>query len=152
KIVTTLKLQLAMQEIGNIVGKHTDNVEAYEAFLRGQGYYERFTKESNAQARQMFEKALALDPHYAEACAFLGWTHLIDWTFRWSADPQTLERALALGQQAVSLDASQPEAHSLLSWVYAQQQDYDRAIAEGERAIAADPNDADSYVYYAEAL
>ena len=72
KIVTTLKLQLTLEEQGYIVRKHTDNLEAYDAFLRGQGYHVRFTKEANAQARQLFEKAIALDPQYAEAYAWLG--------------------------------------------------------------------------------
>ena len=48
----------------------------------------------------MFEKAIALDPQYAEAYAWLGWTYWLEWVFRWSADPQTLERALALAQKA----------------------------------------------------
>ncbi len=52
KIVTTLKLQLTLQEQGYIVRKHTDNLEAYDAFLRGVEYFCRFTKEANAQARQ----------------------------------------------------------------------------------------------------
>jgi adenylate cyclase len=43
-------------------------------------------------------------------------------------------------------------AHSVLSWGYAQQQQFDQAIAEGQRAIALDPNNADSYVALAEAL
>ena len=121
-------------------------------FLRGVEYFWRFTKEANAQARQMFEKAVALDPQYAEAYAWLGWTYWLEWVLRWSADPQTLERALALAQQAVALDDSLPVAHSLLSMVYAQKQQYDQAIAEGERAIALDPNNADSYAWQAEVL
>ena len=116
KIVTTLKLQLTLQEQGYIVRKHTDNLEAYDAFLRGVEYYWRFTKEANAQARQLFEKAIALDPQYAEAYAWLGWTYWMEWVLRWSADPQTLERALALAQQALALDDSLPVAHSLLSY------------------------------------
>src|SRR5262245_60936014 len=57
KIVTTLKLQLTLQEQGYSVHKHTGNLEAYDALLRGVAYYWRFTKESNIQARQLFEKA-----------------------------------------------------------------------------------------------
>ena len=63
------------------------------------------------QARQMCEKAIALDPQYAEAYAALGGTYYLEWFFRWSQEPQTLEQALALAQQAVALDESLPDAH-----------------------------------------
>jgi len=152
KIVTTLKLQLTLQEQGYLVRKRTDNLEAYDFFLRGQESFWRFTKEVNVQARQMFEKALVLDPQYAEAYAFLGWTSWTEWIFRWSPDPQTLERAFELAQQALALDDSLPRAHSLLSNVHALKQQYDLAIAEGKRAIALDPNNADSYAFQAQAL
>src|SRR5262249_50422326 len=103
KIVTTLRLQLALEEQGHIVRRHTDNLEAYDAYLRGREYALRFTKETNVQARQMFEQALALDPQYAEAYAGLGATYWLEWVFRWSADPQTLGRTLALARQAITL-------------------------------------------------
>src|SRR5262249_46822036 len=50
KIATTLKLQLRLQEQGWVVRKHTDNLEAYDCFLRGVEYHWRFTKETTAQA------------------------------------------------------------------------------------------------------
>jgi adenylate cyclase len=149
KIVTTLKLQLTLEEHGVITRKRTDSLEAYDAFLSGYAYFQRSTKEANAQARQMFEKALALDPQYADACAHLSWTYWMEWVNRWNTDPQTLERALALAQQAVALDDSLPPAHLSLSWVYSAQQQYEQAIAEGERAMALDPNNADSYAHFA---
>jgi TolB-like protein/predicted Zn-dependent protease len=152
KIVTTLRLQLALQEQGYIVRKHTDNLEAYDTFLRGQEYYFRYTQEANAQARQLYEKAIELDPQYAEAYTNLGATYWREWVFRWSADPQNLERAFELTQKAVALDDSLPLAHSRLSDVYAQKQQYDQAIAEGERAIALDSNNADSYARQADVL
>jgi adenylate cyclase len=145
KIVTTLKLQLTLQEQGHVVHKHTDNLEAYDAVLRGQEYYWRITKEANIQARQMYEKAVALDPQYAEAYAWQGWTYWVEWTLG-NVDPQTLERMFEMAQKAAALDDSLPVAHSLLSIGYAQKQQYDQAVAEGERAVALDPNDADSYV------
>jgi tetratricopeptide (TPR) repeat protein len=152
KIVTTLKLQLTLEEHGIIARKHTDNLEAYDYFLRGLEYFWRFTKEANAQAQQLYEKAVALDPQYAEAYAWLSDTYYLAWVWRWSADAQTLERALALAHQAVALDDSLPIAHSLLSLVYALHQQYDQAVTEGERAVALDPNNADSYAQQAEAL
>src|SRR5262249_14851962 len=91
KIVTTLKLQLTVQEQGILVRKTTDNLEAYDYYLRGREHFNRYTQEANAQARQLFEKALALDPQYAEAYAFLGLTYEREWGFQWSQDPQTLD-------------------------------------------------------------
>jgi adenylate cyclase len=152
KIVTTLKLQLTLEEHGIIVRKHTDNLEAYDAFLRGVGYQVRYTKEANAQARQMYEKAIALDPQYADGYVQLGWTYCMEWEWRWSADPQTLGHAFELAQQALALDDSLPKAHSLLSRIYARQRQHDQAIAEVERAITLDPNNAESYAQQAEVL
>ncbi len=152
KIVMTLGLQLRLQEHGYIVRKHTDNLEAYDYLLRGIEPFFRVTQATNAQARQLWEKAVALDPQYAEAYAWLSNTYWQEWIFRWSADPQTLERAWALAQQALALDDSLPRAHSLLGFVYAAKQQYDQAIAEGERAIALDPNNADSYTMQANTL
>src|SRR3989449_3981774 len=53
QIVTTLKLQLTLEEQGYLVRKHTDNLEAYDYLLRGVGPFFRYTQETNAQARQM---------------------------------------------------------------------------------------------------
>jgi tetratricopeptide (TPR) repeat protein len=59
---------------------------------------------------------------------------------------------LALAQKALALDDSLPFAHSLLSLVYARKQQYDQALAEGERAIALEPSNAESYGWQAEVL
>jgi adenylate cyclase len=152
KIVTTLKLQLTLQEQGYIVRKRTDSLEAYDAFLRGMEYIFRLTKEDTLRARQMFEKAIELDHKYAWAYAQLSLTYSREWTFRWNTDPRTLEQAMVLAQQAVALDDSLPFAHSLLGFVYEQRQQHDQATAESERAIALDPNNADSYAWQAEVL
>jgi adenylate cyclase len=94
-----------------LVRKTTDNLEAYDLFLRGLESGNRFTKEANAYARQMFEKAVVLDPQYARAYAGLGLTYFLEWFNQWSRDPQALERAFALAQQAVTLDDSLAIAH-----------------------------------------
>jgi adenylate cyclase len=145
KIVTTLKLQLSLWEQGVLVCKRTDNLEAYDYFLRGIEYCCRFTKEANAQGRQMWEKAVELDPQYAEAYAWLGLAYWQAWFFQWSPDPQNLERAFALEQKALALDDSLPTTHFQLSNLYLSKKQYDQALAEAERAIALDPNYADAY-------
>ena len=145
KIRTTLQLQLTLWKQGTLVRKRTDNLEAYDYYLRGLGFYYRFTKEASAQARQLFEKAIALDPQYAEAYAWLGLTYYLERLLQWSQDLQVLERAFALAQQAVVLEDSLPYAHLLLSQVYLGKRQYEQAITEAEQTVALDPNSARGY-------
>src|SRR5229473_1620661 len=151
KIVTTLKLQLTLEEQGWVSRKRTDNLEAYDYYLRGLVAFD-FTKEGIAQARVLWEKAVALDPECAEAYAQLGRTYYWEWVYHWSADPQTPKRAFELERKAIALDDTLPMAHSRLSQLYSLERQYDQAIAEGEMAIALDPNNADSHMIQAQVL
>jgi TolB-like protein len=145
KIVTTLKLQFPLREQRVLERKTTDNIEAYDYFLRGAAYNWRLTKETNLQARQMFEKAIEVDPQYALACASLGWMYLNSWFFQWSPEPQTLEQAFALGQKALALDDSLPEAYLFLSNVSLYKRQHEQAITAAERCIALAPSRGECY-------
>ena len=145
KIVAALAVKLTEEEQERVWRRYTDNMEAYDYLLRGWEYWWRTTKEMNAQARQMFERAIELDPKYAAAYAALCWTYWMDWIMQWSQDPQSLERAFELAQRAIALDDSLPGAHQALGYVYLFKKQHEQAIAETERAIALDPNDADGY-------
>ena len=145
RIVTTLNLELTLVHQGWRFQRHTDNPEAYDDALRALEYLLTPTEDGNLKARQMFEKAIELDPKYASAYADLGFCYLEDWIFQSSNDPRTLDRALQLEQQAIALDDSRAAAHRILSEVYLQKKQYEQATAEAERAIALDPNSAASY-------
>ncbi len=152
KIVTALKVKLTKEEQETFRRAPTDNLEAYDYLLQGWAHSWRFTKEEVIQARQMFEKAIELDPQYAAAYANLALAHWWSWIWQWSQDPQTLEQAFALAQKAVALDDSLAVAHVALSNIYLWQKQHDKVIAEGERAITIDPNYADGYLRLAEIL
>jgi adenylate cyclase len=123
----------------------TSNLEAYDYYLRGWQLFLRTTKETNAQARQMFEKALELDPQYAGVYGGLGATYWIEWLSQWNADPQNLVRAEEIIQQAIVLDESLSRAHAGLGFLKMFQKQYAQATAEIERALALDPNSANNY-------
>jgi adenylate cyclase len=144
KIVSTLAVKLTKGEEDRLAGRYTDNLEAYDYALRGSEYYSRFTKEASAQAREMFQKAIQLDPDYALAYSRLGLTYLHEWTHGWSQDPQLLGRAFELAQKAIALDDTLPEAHRVLGDVYLWRKQHEEAIAELEKAISLNPNYADA--------
>ncbi len=98
RIVTTLNLQLTLwEEHGILARKRTDNLDAYDDFLRGLEYFWSSPKE----ARQMFEKAIELDPKYADAYAWLGYNYCVGWIFLLSPDPNALDRALQFAHGAL---------------------------------------------------
>ena len=147
KIVFALKVMLTPEEQARFRQAPTNNLDAYDSFLRGQAYFWRFTREANVQARQMFEQAIKLDPQYAGAYAILSWTYFIEWAFQWSQDPQLLAQGFAVAQRAVVLDDSLPLAHTMLGVFYLWQKQHEQAIAEGERAITLGPNYAEGYAW-----
>ncbi len=145
KIVKALEVKLTEAEQEQVARRYTDNLEAYDCFLRGRAYQERGSKESITQAREMFERAIELDPTFAGAYAILSYSYFRDWFSQWSEDPQALERAFEAAKKAVALDDSLPLAHTYLAWAYLWKKQHEKAIAEGERAIALDPNFAEGY-------
>jgi adenylate cyclase len=102
KLATTLKLQFSLLKQGGSIHKTTDNVEAYDYMLRGMAHLLPASKKDNLRSREFSEKALALDPQYATAYAYVGFTYYTEWMMKWSSDPQTLDRALEYGQKAVA--------------------------------------------------
>ena len=144
KIVTALAVQLADGEEERLRNKYTEDMEAYDFYLRGLDYLNRITEEGNVQARQMFERAVKADPGFAAAYAYMGCTHWAEWSLGWSQDPATLERAFELAQKGIALDDSTYEAYKILGEVYLWKKQYERAVAELEKCIALSPNNADA--------
>jgi adenylate cyclase len=153
KIVRTLRVEVTEVELERVRRIPTENLNAYESFYRGLEYYRRSSKSSNTQARRMFEKAIELDPRFSVAYVFLGHTYRRDWLYRWSQDPQTMERAFELAQKAIELNDSSIYAYELLGYIYLlKDRQHEQAIAMAEKVIALDPNYAGGYGLLAEIL
>ncbi len=152
QIVFALKVKLTPEEQARFKLAPTSNLEAYDYYLRGWQLWWHTTKETNAQAQQMFEKAIELDPQYAGAYAWLGVTYWIEWFSQWNVDPQNLVRAEERFQQAIVLDESLPIAHAGLGFLKMFQKQYAQATVEIERTLALDPNSAQGYTNLAYVL
>jgi adenylate cyclase len=152
RIVTTLNLQIILAQRGVLIPRETDNLEAYDDVLRGVEYRLSETRDGNVKARQMFEKAIELDPKYARGYAALGGNYFQGWIHLLNPDPNGLERAFQLLQQAIALDDALSPAHGLLAGIYVHKGQYDQAVTEAERGIALNPNSALGYFWLAEVM
>jgi adenylate cyclase len=156
KIVTTLDLyfklgERGIPEWGRTHG--TNNLEAFDDVLRGAWYAWSLTQEGNAKARTMFEKAIELDPKYADAYVCVGWTYFSDAWNGWTDRSQALQSASEMVQKALALDDSLPAAYQLLSQVDVfKGRHYERGITDAEQAISLDPNSAAGYYWLAQDL
>jgi adenylate cyclase len=153
RIVTTLNLQLTLEQQGVVVKKRTDNLEAYDDFLRAQEYTLSTTKDGDEKARQALEKAIVLDPKYSDAYAELGWVYFTDLLSQWNRDPHGFDQVFEAVQKAITFDDSNAFAYTMLSAAYMwSKRDYEQSLMAAQRAIAIDPNSAPAYVSLAYTL
>jgi adenylate cyclase len=152
QIVTALAPKLTAGEQSRPGRKETNSIDAYDHFLRGFALFYEYRKESNAMARQMFERAIALDPNYARAYVWLSWAYFIDWEFQWTEGPDALDRSYEAARKAVGLDDSLSDAHTVLGWTSLWKRQHEVALMELERAVSLDPNSEWAYAFLAQVL
>jgi adenylate cyclase len=143
EIVTALDVKLTHGEQARIWHRGTDNFEAWEYAVRGVSLYWRFTKGNIAKARELFKKAVDLDPMYTWAWTMLAWTHLVDARMGFSQSPvESFKRGDELAQKALALNDSDPDVNAQLGRIYLSKRQYDKAIATGKKAITLGPSNA----------
>jgi adenylate cyclase len=125
-----------------IKGKPTDQLDAYECVLQLSAYQSAPRPLEHARLRDALERVVKSDPSYAEAWASLCDIYLDEHRFDYNPRPNSLDRALEAAQRAVALDPTSQQAHHALANVYFSRHELDGALAETERAIALNPNDA----------
>ncbi len=156
KIVTTLAIKLTERERDQITQIETENTQAYDTFLKGWEQYQRQRPESFLSAIELFGEATRLDPGYSRAYAALSATYWQIYKRYWYPKfglPNPHEaRYIAEQYLAQAMKNPSPLSYQVAASIQAQQGFHDEAISNGERSIALDPNDADSYATLAGAL
>lgn len=145
-IVSTLAIQLTRDEESRLSRQQKTIPEAYDTLLRGLESFRRFTPETIAEGRKLFEKAIELDPNYARAHANIAFSYAISVFSGFSLDPKgDLETALRYGRKALALDPDVPQVHFSLGLVYWQLGEISEALSSIDTALKFDPNYADAY-------
>ena len=150
EIITALSLQLTPEEARRVAKRDTENLEAYDQFMRGRQQEAFFTRDSFVEAQKHYEKAVALDSGYAEAWARLAQIHALNGQFGWVDDFLSAnQRALSLVEKSLNLDPDNAFVRYGYSRILARESigQHDRAIEEAKKAIELDPNFADAYAW-----
>ncbi|MGD8727955.1 MAG: protein kinase [Gemmatimonadales bacterium] len=148
KIADALHLVLSEDERRELVQPPTDNVQAYEAYLRGRFFLHRFQKASVRHAKEMFEQAIGIDPEYA--LAFAGVADCCSFLYMYfDGSEENLEEADAASQQALELGPDCAEAHASRGLAVALSKRYEEAEAAFQKAIALNPSLFEAYYFYA---
>ena len=149
-VLESLGLALTEREEFRFLKPSTTNIEAYEAYLRGRKLYHKWTRQSVEFARQMFERALKIDPDFATAWAGLANVH-VD-LFRWGRNPRDLEEAQRASECALKLNPNSAEAHVSVGQALAIKRRYAEAAIAFDRAIKEDPTLFEAYYLYGRLL
>ncbi len=144
-IVEALEIKLTPTQQRSIQKKATTgNMDAYDFYLRGRYFFER--GEGN-HARQMFEKAIELDPEFALAWAGAADSHV--WMYMWGGGtPENLEKADEFSRKALELAPETAEAHASHGYVLSMNSQYAEAENEYRSAIDLNPQLFESYYYF----
>jgi adenylate cyclase len=153
KIITAMQVKLTEGEQARSAAKGTNNLDAYLKCMQANDYHIKLNPESNALAKQLAEKAIALDPEYAWAYYALGRAHHLDVWLRVSKSPkQSIAKAMELLQKAIVLDDTLAEPHGRLGFLFSMIRQYDKGVAEAEKAVDLNPNSATAHFFLGKTL
>src|SRR6266481_4512816 len=134
KIAEALRVTLSPEELEALAVKPTENLQAYDLYLRGKRYARRQTRQDLEFALQMFENAVTLDPSFALAYAACANACAMYYSF-FSRDEVWVERAREASGKAVALRWDLPETHVSQAWVLYAAGLYDEAVRMVKKAI-----------------
>jgi TolB-like protein/Tfp pilus assembly protein PilF len=150
-IAQALKVTLGPPTVRGAVRAPKVDVQAYDLYLRGRKFFYQFRQQGFEFARQMFARAIVIDPSYARAyagvadcCSFL--------YMYFDSSEENLKEADAASRKAVEIDPGSAEAHASRGLAVSLRKRFDEAKVEFETAIRLDAKNFDAHYLYARAL
>jgi TolB-like protein len=142
-IACSVEPALEKSEWKRTLQQQPQELDAWDSYLRGWWHYRQYSKDENARARLLFERAIELDPNFAWAHAMLSVVHYEDVIFQWSeSSAQSVSRAERAVRSAMALDDDDALIHFAFGLVCRLTGQLDPAIASFERALRLNPSDA----------
>jgi eukaryotic-like serine/threonine-protein kinase len=152
-IVSALKVTLAGEQDVPLVSRPTRSLQAYNLYLQGRYSWNQRTEAGLKQAVRYFERAITMDPAYAQAYAGLADAYVLLPERGPTPPAEVYPKAEAAALKALALDSTVAEAHVSLGYVLeVSHWEWRRAEQAFQRAIALNPNYATAHQWYGECL
>jgi adenylate cyclase len=152
EIAKELNQKLSKIQSENIDRVPTENLEAYNEYLQGQELLQTRTKEKMEAGIQKFDRAIALDPNFADAFAYKASAYFILGNFKYIELQASIKMAEQNALSAIRLDNNNSTAYAVLAGVYKLQFKWEQAITTYQIALKHKPNDAQINYWYSLAL
>jgi serine/threonine protein kinase len=146
KVTRALKIAVKDSRRGSLSAEPTDDLEAYDLYLRGNDYFNRSEEQEDIQfAIDLYERAVVVDTGFAVAYAVLSRGHCRMYSDNYDRSERRLGLAEAAARKALSLDPDLPDAHLGLGYCYYAASDYSAALQEFQIVRDIQPNNRHLY-------
>jgi len=153
KVASALALKLSEEEQQRLTKRYTDNTEAYQLYLKGRFYWNKYTEEAFNKSIEYFRQALEKDPNYALAYSGMADSYSLLGELAYVPATSTFPQARACAQKALEIDERLASAHLSLGIVKMfYDWDFEGAEKELRRAKELDPGNAQVYHFHGHAL
>ncbi len=139
-VLQSLRIRIREAETERAQRKPTESLSAWDAHLRAIPPFFTLTRAGFAEARRWLDRAIELDPRYADAHAMRGGLYATEYRVLWSRDPELIAKARVEGLRALELDPESAQAHMCLANAAAVSGRHEKALALYRRASELDPN------------
>ena len=153
KVTVSIQIELTAGEQALLWAGGTENIEAWECVVRGSELVHRHAQGDNVEARRLADRALSLDPGYANAWVLYGLTHYEDALWDWGALRETsLSTAVEAANKAIELQESNPDGYALMAIIKYELSEFDNAVEIGRKAVSLAPNHAPNVAFFVSTL
>jgi adenylate cyclase len=148
-VLSELEVNLSQGEQARIRRRQTESVDAYLYFLQGLKHHHIFSAGEQTAAQKLLQRAIEVDPEFASARAYLGYTYIKQARLKWVPD---IAKARRVGEAhiraAIEIDPDNVDALKMLGDVYADAGEREKTLDLQRRALALEPNHADNLATY----
>jgi adenylate cyclase len=143
QIATLVAPELERAGLKRCASKRPSDLDAWDCYLRGNALLQHFCKERNVEARAMFQRAIAIDPGYADAHAGLATGYLRDVLLECAGDrADSVRLGMDAARRAVAADPASSAAHAALATAHLWRNEHEASLAEARLAVDLNPYDA----------